>query len=100
MIICAALGANRRKYHGVSQLHPLDDWVLGVPALLANGHAQGILYVRTSAGSSTMRNHTRSDKYRFYPQTIAEILAMARTHKEILKVTREQTVVWYFKSPL
>ena len=29
-----------------------------------------------------MRNHTRNDKYRFYPQTIAEILAMARAHKE------------------
>jgi hypothetical protein len=25
MIIWAAPGANRRKYHGVSQLHPLDD---------------------------------------------------------------------------
>jgi hypothetical protein len=83
MIICAALGVNRRKYHGVSQLHPLDDKVLEVPALLTNGHAHGILYVRTSAGSSTIRNHTRNNKYRFYPQTIAEILAMARAHKEI-----------------
>jgi hypothetical protein len=25
MIIWAAPGANRLKYHGVSQLHPLDD---------------------------------------------------------------------------
>ncbi len=51
--------------------------------MLANGHAHGILYVRTTAGSTTMRNHTRNNKYRFYPQTIAEILAMARAHKEI-----------------
>jgi hypothetical protein len=83
MIICAALGANRRKYHGVSQLHPLDDYVLGVPALLANGHAHGILYVRTTAGSNTMRNHTRNNKYRFYPQTIAEILAMIKRYSDI-----------------
>jgi hypothetical protein len=41
--------------------------------LLANGHAHSILYVRTTAGSSTMRNHTRNNKYRFYPQTIAKI---------------------------
>ncbi len=26
IILLAALGANRRKYHGVSQLHPLDDY--------------------------------------------------------------------------
>ena len=32
-----------------------------------------------------MRNHMRNDKYRFYPQTIAKILAMARAHKEIQK---------------
>ncbi len=55
-------------------------WFL--PALLVNVHAHGILYVRSTAGSSTMRKHTRNNKYRFYPQTIAEILAMARAHKE------------------
>jgi hypothetical protein len=45
MIIWAALGANWLKY--VSQVRPLDDWVLGVPAFLANGHARGTVYVRT-----------------------------------------------------
>ncbi len=54
---------------------PWCEPIIGVPALLANGHAHSILYVRTSAGSSGMRNRTRNDKYRFYPQTIAEILA-------------------------
>ncbi len=44
-----------------------------------------LFYVGMSAGSSTMRNRTRNDKYRFYPQTIAKILAMARAHKEISK---------------
>ena len=47
MIIWAALEANRQKYHGVSQLHPLDDWVLVVSALLANGHTHGTVYVCT-----------------------------------------------------
>ncbi len=59
--------------------------------MLANRHAHGILYVRTSAGSSTMRNHTRNDKYRFYPQTIAKILAMAEAHKEIYPILRMVT---------
>ncbi len=53
--------------------------------MLANGHAHGILYVRMLAGSSTMRIRMRNDEYQFYPQTIAEILAMFRAwaHKEI-----------------
>ncbi len=46
MIIWAALGVNQLKYHSVSQLHPLDDQVLGVPALSANRHTRGIVYVR------------------------------------------------------
>ena len=37
-----------------------DHIPLKVPAYLANRHAHGILYVRTSAGSSTMRNRTRN----------------------------------------
>ncbi len=47
MSICAALVANRQKYHTVSQLHPLDDWFLGVSACLANGHTCGTVYVPT-----------------------------------------------------
>jgi hypothetical protein len=83
MIIWAALGANQWKYHGVRQLHPLDDWFLRVPALLANGHAHGILYVRTSAGTSTMSYRTRNDNYQFYPQTIAKILAAAPADRDM-----------------
>jgi hypothetical protein len=47
MIIWDALGANQHKHHGVSQLHPLDDYVLGVPVWSANGHTHGTVYVRT-----------------------------------------------------
>jgi hypothetical protein len=46
MIIWAALEAIRQKYHDVGQLHPLYDYVLGVPALLANGHTRDTVYVR------------------------------------------------------
>ncbi len=47
MIIWAASRANHQKYHGLSQLHPLDNEALGVPTLLANGHTHGTIYVRT-----------------------------------------------------
>ncbi len=47
MIEWAALGANRWKYHGMSHLHLLDDQVLGVPALLVNGHTRGTVYICT-----------------------------------------------------
>ncbi len=47
MILWAALGANQWKYHGVSQLHPLDDLVLRVSTLLATGHTRGAVYVCT-----------------------------------------------------
>ncbi len=83
MIICAALGVDRRQYHSVSQLHPLDEQVLGVPALLANGHAHGMLYVCTCIGASTMRNGKKNNNYLFYPQTIAKYLATAPANKEI-----------------
>ncbi len=33
------------EINGVSQLHPFDDQVFGVPALLANGHTHGTVYV-------------------------------------------------------
>jgi hypothetical protein len=83
MIIYAALGENQRQYLDVSQLHPLDDSLLGVPALSANRHAHGILYVHTSVGASTTRNLTQNDNHRFYTQTIAKILAAAPADKEI-----------------
>ncbi len=47
MIICMALGANWQKYQGVTQLHPLDDKVLGVPLFLANRYARGSVNVCT-----------------------------------------------------
>jgi hypothetical protein len=43
-----------------------------------------------------MRNRTRNDKYRFYPQTIAEILAMARAHKEIKKITKKPWPLFFY----
>ncbi len=94
MIICAALGANWCKYHNVSQLHPLDDYVLGVPALLANGHAHGTLYECTCIGTSTMRNLKRNNKYLFYPQTMAEYLARAPANKKICHTIMKTITLW------
>ncbi len=73
MIIWAALGANWWKYHGVSQLHPLDDKVLGVPAFPANGHAHGTVYVCTYVQTQYTRKNTRNDRYPFHAQTVDKI---------------------------
>jgi hypothetical protein len=44
----------------VSQLHPLDDEVLRVPALLAKGHTCGNVYVPTDV--QTQYDETRREK--------------------------------------
>ncbi len=51
IIICAALGENQRKYHCVSQLHPLDNQVLRVSAFLVNGQAHITVYICTYMGT-------------------------------------------------
>ncbi len=47
LIICAALGANQRKYHGVSPSHPMDDQFCGNPTLSTNGRDFGTVYLLT-----------------------------------------------------
>ncbi len=84
LIICAALGANQQKYHGVSPSHPRDDQFCGNPTFSTNGRDFGTVYLLTYVRIRLdEKQHEKTiGTIPICPRTIAKILAMARAHKK------------------